>query len=125
MTKPSSPLPSVVRIGHLRYRVIRDNTVVDEASVKAQVSYAGFSNSGDQRIAVRTDLGSDYEAETVLHEVLHQCLRVSAVDPDKDAKAGVADVEERAVAAIAGPLLAALRDNPDLVLYLLDDGTPR
>lgn len=121
--RPKAKLPSIIRIGHLRYRVLRDNAAVDKASVKARSSYAGFSNPCEQRIGVRSDMQPDWEAETVLHEVLHQCLRVCGVDPDRDAKAGVEDVEERAVAAIAGPLLDALRDNPDLVAYLLDDGS--
>ncbi|MER7707238.1 hypothetical protein ABTX81_30595 [Kitasatospora sp. NPDC097605] len=111
-------VPARLRIGHLTYTVLLDTAVVDEASVRGQVALHGFSSSGEQRIGVRADLPSDREAEVVLHEVLHQCLRVAGVDPDADAAAGLKDVEERAVNSIAGVLLAVLRDNPALTAYL-------
>lgn len=114
------PIPSTLRIGHLTYAVTRDDEHLDRESVTNRTpKYAGLSNSAEQRITIRTALADDYEAETLLHEVLHSCLRVSGVDPDNDAAARLEDVEERAVAAIAGPLLATLRDNPELVDYLL------
>lgn len=115
---PAPSVPGRLRIGHLTYTVLLDNAVVDEECVRSQRNLSGYSSSGEQRIAVRADLPPDYRAEVVLHEVLHQCLRVSGVDPDQDAAAGLKDVEERAVNAIAGPLLAALRDNPALTAYL-------
>jgi hypothetical protein len=56
----------------------------------------------------------------LLHEVLHSYVRVTGCNPDQDAKAGVQDIEERAIEAMTGPLLAALRNNRPLVAYLLD-----
>lgn len=132
MTHVSAPLPSALRIGHLTYRVVQDDAVLGEHSVRSRGDFAGWSHSGTQQItlgsrAVRAGgapLGPDYVAETLLHEVLHSCLRVAACDPDADARAGLDDVEERAVSALSGPLLAALRDNPQLIAFLLDRVVP-
>lgn len=111
-------IPGTLLIGHMRYRVDVDQAVIDRANTEARRSYAGFSNPHTQTIGLRPDNAPDYQAETLLHEILHQCLHAAGCDPDDDAKAGVPDVEERAVRAIAGPLLAVLRRNPGLVAYL-------
>lgn len=113
-------LPSTVTIGHLRYALRRDQAYLDKEGVRAGHEYAGQSGPCRQLIAIAEELAPDYEAETVLHEILHQCLRSVGLDPDRDAKAGAEDVEERAVSGLSGPLLATLRANPDLVAYLLD-----
>lgn len=120
-------IPSMLRIGHLRYRVVEDDALVNEHGVRLHGTLSGWSSAGLQTIALATKsvpngnapLGPDYRAEVILHEVLHQCLRATDCDPDRDAKAGCDDVEERTVSAMSGPLLAALRDNPALVAYLL------
>jgi hypothetical protein len=111
-------IPATVTIGHLRYRIDVDRAAIDKASVKARCTLAGVSNSSEQRIALHPDNAPDYQAETLLHELLHQCLRVSGCDPDQDAKVNLEDVEERAVRSMSGPLLDLLRRNPDLVVYL-------
>lgn len=115
----AAPLPERLRIGHVTYDVRRDQAFLDKEGARNGEEYAGHSHAGRQVIVIGEDLAVDYEAETLLHEVLHQCLRVAGADPDGDAAAGVKDVEERMVGTTAGVLLAALRDNPDLVVYLL------
>jgi hypothetical protein len=65
-------------------------------------------------IAVDPGRHEDYARATLLHEILHACIRGS--DPTLDD-----EHEETAVAAITGPLLAALRDNPELIDYLIGD----
>lgn len=89
------------RIGHLTYDVLWDNEPLDTLKREGQGSFAGRGDTALQQIRMRTDMGPDYERDTMLHEVLHQCLRVCNVDPDADAKAEL------------------LRDNPDLLAYLL------
>ena len=121
-------LPRKLRIGHLTYTLVEDDQLVSEHSVRECSDFAGWSHAATQTIALSTKavrhgnqpIGDDYRRETVLHEVLHCCLRVTDCQPDRDAKAGVEDVEERAVAALAGPLLAVRRDHPDLVAWLTD-----
>lgn len=112
-------MPTTLQIGHLRYTVVVDDNEINRHNTQDRCDYAGFSNASTQRIVLRSDLAPDYEAETVLHELVHQCLRAAGCDPDADGKAGVADVEERTVRALSGPLLGALRANQDLVTYLL------
>jgi hypothetical protein len=122
-------MPESIRIGHLRIRLVESDQLVVEHSVRDRGDYVGYSSPSAQLIAVGTKsikmgtpLGEDYKRETVVHEVLHLCLRVTDCDPDRDAKANLEDVEERAVAAISGPLLGVLRDNPALVEWLADAG---
>jgi glutamine phosphoribosylpyrophosphate amidotransferase len=117
-------IPDRLQIGHVRYVIRHDTAWVNAKSLENKHHYAGLSSGGDGYIGLLEDLHPDFEAETLLHEILHQCLRVTTTDPDADAKAGLDDVEERAVAAIAGPLLATLRDNPELVAYLLHRRNP-
>lgn len=115
------PIPDRLRIGHVQYGVTVSDRVIDRENTADHANYAGFSQASKQHIVLREDNPPDFQAETLLHEVLHQCLRVAGCDPDADAKAGVGDVEERAVRSMAGPLLGALRDNPGLVSYLTAD----
>ena len=120
------PLPATLRIGHLTFTLSEDDSLVAEHSVRRCSDLSGWSHAPTQIIALGTKavrqgnqpLGADYRRETALHEIVHCCLRVSDCHPDRDAKAGVEDVEERAVAALTGPLLAVLRDHPDLVAWL-------
>jgi hypothetical protein len=112
------PLPSHLRIGHLTYKVTSAEGYVQTPN-KPTEDLNGWSFDYSQRIEISTGGGPDNTRTTVLHEILHQCLRVTGCDPDADAKASLEDIEERAVTAMAGPLLATLRDNPELVDYLL------
>lgn len=110
MADRSTKPPTSLRIGHLRYSVMRDDAALAHESVRRHGELSGWSSSVEQRIVLATrgirdgaSMGTDYMAETLLHEVLHCCLRVASCDPDADAAAKVEDVEERAVSAIAGP----------------------
>lgn len=111
-------LPAEVTVGHRTYRVVRDSAVVDAHQPEGG-SWQAFSDPRDQLIAVRSDSGPDDEADSVLHEVLHQCLRASGCWPGQVRPSREVDLEEIVVAAISGPLLRALRDNPALVAYLV------
>ena len=66
-------------------------------------------------IAIDAGRAEDYGRSTLLHEILHACVRSS--DPTLEE-----DHEEVVVAAITNPLLSMLRGNPDVVRYLLDGG---
>ena len=122
----ATELPTSIRIGHLTVQLVIDDALVAEHSVRERADFAGWSSASLQLIALTSKatrtgdrpIGPDYQRETLLHEVLHLCLRVAGVDPDQDAKANVEDVEERAVNSMAGPLLDTLRRNPGLLAYL-------
>ena len=62
----------------------------------------------------------DYQADTLLHEIEHMCLRVAACDINAEVEEErVSDVEERVIRAMTNVLLDTLRRNPKLVAYLL------
>lgn len=74
----------------------------------------GACDMESMSIAVDPGKHEDYARATLLHEILHACIRSS--DPTLDD-----EHEETVVAAMTGPLLSMLRDNPDIVEYLMDD----
>lgn len=71
----------------------------------------GSCDLASTTIAIASGQSEDYNRSILLHEILHACIRSS--DPTLDD-----DAEETAVAAITGPLLATLRENPELIEYL-------
>jgi hypothetical protein len=73
----------------------------------------GVCDLPSMTIAIDPGPAEDYGRATLLHEILHACVRAS--DPTLDD-----DHEETAVAAMTGPLLAFLRDNPDALEYLTE-----
>lgn len=111
-------VPSPLVIGHRTYRVVVDDDVVDREQPDG-ADWQAFSDSTQQVIGIRPGAGPDDEADSVLHEVLHQCLRASGCWPARVRPGKHVDVEELVVAAMTGPLLRALRDNPRLVAYLV------
>ena len=63
-------------------------------------------------IAVDPGKSEDYARVTLLHEILHAAIRSS--DPNIESEA-----EEMAVASMTGPLLATIRNNPEVMAYLM------
>lgn len=130
--EPAPIPPAAVRIGPLRYRVLVDKTELDAANrdrgADADGEWGAFSDH--RRLVIGLDpeeaLGS--MQHSLMHEVLHCSLRLAGVWPnayadtlrDVDARRVERDkdVEEFTVSALAGPLLIALQENPDLVSYL-------
>lgn len=106
--KASSPsgLPAEIVVAHATYGIAYDDAGCDEADSD------GLMEVGQRAIRLRSGLVADYEREVLLHEALHACVGVTALDMD-------ADTEETIVAALTGPLLGLLRQNPHLVDYLL------
>lgn len=111
-------LPEHVRVGATVYAVAIDDATLSAESLKMGGDLAGFSSHSTQQIALASGLGPDYLADTLLHEVLHSCLRAAGYDPNDDGRPG-RDVEERTVKAMTGQLLGVLRANPDLVAFLI------
>lgn len=100
------PLPTQLRIAHATFTV-----KVDNKACAAQEAN-GTTVIDEREITVRDDLPVDKLREVLLHETLHGCFNAGALAlPNAQ--------EERLVGAITGPLLQTLRDNPDLVAFLL------
>jgi hypothetical protein len=107
VTRPK--LPKTLRIGHLTYTVKADNKRCEEKDI------VGESSGNECLIVLRDDFPHDTVSDTLLHEVLHQCLFAAGVVP----RGKELDTEERWVRSMTGPLLVALRENFDLLPFLL------
>ena len=112
MAAPKKPqIPTQIRIGHLIYSV----EVGDEINQwLLENSEAGRSNGNLAKIEVRTDYPLVTIKETLLHEVLHQCLFVAGKDLPTE-------IEEPIVRAMSMVLFGVLRDNPEFVQYLIKE----
>jgi len=108
-------LPAVVQVGPMRYSVVADKAKCDAEAVDTGRRVMGYSDHSALEIAVKAGMARDQEADTVLHEVLHCCLRQS------DGELGN-EVEERVVGSLSPLLLDTLRRNPALVAYLTAEG---
>jgi hypothetical protein len=99
-------IPRSVLIGGLRYRVVLEQEMVSEEGVEI----LGQHDYG--RLQLKLSLAADPEVRpfVLLHEVLHACVTVAGGDSHQ---------EEALVAGLSHVLLQVLRDNPDLVGYLL------
>jgi hypothetical protein len=104
--------PKTLRVGPYVWTVLWQRR--DVLRFHPDGSACGCCDAPTLTIAVDGSGAEDYSRATLLHELLHACLRCS--DPHLDD-----DAEETAVAGITGPLLAALKDNPGLVTYLVGE----
>lgn len=88
---------------------------------KAGPLHDGSANQGttsveQQRIMVRGfEQGPDQERDTVLHEVIHAALKMTAQGDRLKSN------EEPVVYALTTALLAVLRENPELVGWLTEE----
>lgn len=121
---PAGDRPTALTVGHLRYTVSWDKRDLDRLSAEMRQDLAGGSSWSRQIIAMDPDLAPDAEAETLLHEVLHSCLRAASIDPDVIARSDPEHTEERTVAPLASVLLQVMRANPHLVAYLQGRSQP-
>jgi hypothetical protein len=128
--KQVADMPASIRVGSVTYRVIMDTAEVkaesDAANARGDGEWLAFSDHDKLIIGLNPDRAPDANRVTLLHEILHCALRHSGAMPNtyadivyeaRDRVAGLT-VEEFTVAAMAGPLLSVLLDNPDLVAYL-------
>lgn len=124
--------PDRIRIGAVTYRLLADRdavAAVSDRNAHPGGYWAAFSDHNQLVIGVNPETAPDVNKVDVLHEVIHCCLRTSGVWPDSYAAViqradGFNDgqsVEEMMVSGTAAVLLAVMRDNPDLVAWLLDD----
>jgi hypothetical protein len=123
-------IPASLRIGAVTYRVILDAAEIkaasDAASSRGEGEWEAFSDHDKLIIGLNPDHAPDKNRVSLVHEILHCALRQSGAHPGTyadvvyeahDRVSGLT-VEEYTVSAMAGPLLSALRDNPDLIAHL-------
>lgn len=100
--------PKKLRIGHAEYSVLQGGDVQQLLDDRAD---EGVSNGNVLKILLRDDRPFTTEAETLLHETIHQCLFVAGLELDNA-------VEEPIVRALSMHLFGVLRENPKFVSYL-------
>lgn len=98
--------PENVKIGHLTYKI-------RPMSAKIAHKERAYADIGieDGIIRVQDNLPPALTAEKLLHEILHGAYDAWDIDPEWD--------EERTVSALARALTAILRDNPEVVKWLV------
>ena len=101
--------PSTIKIGPFRYAVTVDARKPDDCDENC----TGHIVTHKQTIWVEANQGSDQMADTLLHEVLHGCWFLSAGSDDGD--------DEKFIVRVSSVLLGVLRDNPNLVTFLVGD----
>ena len=128
--KQVADMPASIRVGSVTYRVIMDTAEVkaesDAANARGDGEWLAFSDHDKLIIGLNPERADDANRVSLLHELLHCALRHSGACVNTYAdvvyeardRVGGLTVEEFGVAAIAGPLLSCLRDNPGLVAYL-------
>lgn len=101
-------------MGPYTLTVTDDPAIVQAVAGASDRSLAGFSTLEASLIGIRTTQPTShtYQADTLLHELLHMAFRVSGFEFVDSA------TEEQVVLAASTNLLHALRENPDLVKFL-------
>jgi hypothetical protein len=128
--KTVADIPASIRIGSVTYQVLHDAASVkaasDEANFGDKGEWIAFSDHEKLVIGINPNHATDANRYSLIHEILHCALRQSGAHPSVYAdtvyeardRVGGVTVEEFTVAAMTGPLLATLRDNPALIAYL-------
>lgn len=101
--------PALLKISHHDWRVRPGRVKAPEGEF-----WYGVTRRKKTRIDFDDTVSPSQQRDTLLHEVLHAILTDSPFRLSNDD-------EERAIRAVTPGLLAALRDNPDLVKFLLED----
>jgi hypothetical protein len=104
-------LPKKIKIGCHDYNVgtVEGLVTLDEEPDTAW----GLSVYASQSILLEKDMTKSFKREVLLHEILH-CVMLNA-----GGHLGCED-EELVIRTIAPSLLAVLRENPELIEYLLE-----
>jgi hypothetical protein len=103
--------PRNILIGHAYFTVKYDKHLSDNSEA------VGLTGPETQYILLDPKLGPDVERETVLHEAMHAIyfqsgLRLQSWHKDK--------VEEQLIWAMAKGVIELLRNNPEMVEYILE-----
>lgn len=105
--------PKKVKIGPHKYRI-------GYGPLKGEgADQIGVCHTHRAEIHIKEGLARTIEQESLLHEILHAIWSAQGLD-NSDNKDGLVK-EEQAVAALAPGILAVLKNNLELVKYLLED----
>jgi len=108
--------PKKVAVGHVVYDIRTEERLSEITGT------SGTCGQDVQTILIDDQLGPDQERETVLHELLHAIFYATSAHrllEELEKTAEMKDLEENFIQPLASRLLELLRDNPDLVKYLI------
>lgn len=100
--------PKTIHVGPYAFRVVRRRTSI------ADGEKVGDTNIALARIRYSSAQSPMQERATLLHEVLHAIAHTAAINDDDELK------QEEWISRIEAGLLGVLRDNHELVEWLLD-----
>lgn len=100
-------MPSRVKIGPLTYAI-----EYMPLSKAAKRSLNGECDNQNLKIQVFETLPPNLSAEIMLHEILHACYHSADLCDD--------DKEEKIVTTMARQLAGVMKDNPDMVAWLME-----
>lgn len=103
-----SKLPEYVKVGPYTYTV----TAKPTGWLNAHGKY-GHCDDVAKEICIAVVEDQTTTADTLIHEVLHACFAFMGLTSD--------DSEETIVSRMASCQLMVMRDNPDLVAFLMDE----
>jgi hypothetical protein len=113
-----SEAPKSIKVSAFRYQVFFDRAELATAQKESETSCLGAVNHDELRIVVDPKLPHDQQADTLLHEVEHAIFHAVGIHA-KD-KLTEHDVIERTNTL----RLAVLRENPELVAFLMGEVEP-
>jgi hypothetical protein len=108
-------MPGTVRIGALTYTVSEDATDHLLAEDGMSQRLYGMGDKSQQVIQLRPGMAPGFKRVIMLHEIVHQLFDDSGLELESQA-------EEQICLALQAPLLAVLKDNPELVRWLVAEG---
>jgi hypothetical protein len=108
--------PTSVRVGPYTYVVKVDKDRIKELEKESDTDLYGITTHGLLEIVLQPDVADMVLRETLLHEVLHAVLFNTGLSDRMTDKA-----EEHLVRALSPALFGLLRDNHNLVQYLIGD----
>jgi hypothetical protein len=108
------PLPSHVRVGPYLWEVVTGHDALTPVTRKEGSMVYGWTLPREQRMIIAPDLGFDFERETFLHELMHCCAHLGCFAEDDLG-------EEEWIARTSPWLFSVLKDNPEVLEYLLEE----
>lgn len=111
--KKASP-PSSIKVGPFVYTVRVDEDAVNRRDLSSRDSSEGYTDTAAHEIVIRQTADAK---RTLLHELLHALFELSGMDVQMAERCK--GIEEDAIQSLDGTLLMALRDNPEMVKFLV------
>lgn len=111
----TSKLPTSVKIGS-------HNWTITEIKRKNQPDgdHYGFTNDKDASITIDSEMPDSVKRVTILHEIMHAIRFTFGGSYTPPKSTSYEDMEHYFIGLYEEPMTMVLRDNPELVAYLLD-----